>query len=341
MSLLPLVSVLIPAYNAGPWIAETLESVLAQSWPHTEIIVVDDGSADNTLEVARRFEARGVRVFTRPNSGAAAARNHAFRESSGSYIQYIDADDLLATDKIEKQMQRLAQLDYPQEVLLSGRFAYFELQAGDKESEDIPLYRDFPNPLDWIDIAWNLGYFNHVAGWLVPRALIEKAGPWNEALSLNDDGEFFGRVVLESRSVLHVDAAKSFYRKVPGSLSKTVTDKAFKSLLQTAELYEKHLLAKKDSAETRRTCANVYMRMLHAYYPQYYKQILIAEQAVKRLGGSTLRLTGNRRVQLMERLIGWKRTKNLLAFVLENNLNPRAVFRKIGIRLPDNRNKYT
>src|SRR5208282_3082860 len=96
----PSVSILIPAYNAQEWIANTLRSAIAQTWEPKEIIVVDDGSADQTFAIARQFESDAVRVVTQRNQGAAAARNHAFALSRGEYIQWLDADDLLAPDKI-------------------------------------------------------------------------------------------------------------------------------------------------------------------------------------------------------------------------------------------------
>ena len=73
----PLVSILIPCSNAAPWLAATLASALAQTHPRTEIIIVDDGSSDHSLAIARTFEPHGVRVVTQPNAGASAARNHA------------------------------------------------------------------------------------------------------------------------------------------------------------------------------------------------------------------------------------------------------------------------
>jgi glycosyltransferase involved in cell wall biosynthesis len=75
----PLVSILIPCSNAAPWLAATLASALAQTHPRTEIIIVDDGSSDHSLAIARTFEPHGVRVVTQPNAGASAARNHARR----------------------------------------------------------------------------------------------------------------------------------------------------------------------------------------------------------------------------------------------------------------------
>src|ERR1700722_15492058 len=101
----PLVSILIPAYNADRWIAETIRSAVNQTWERKEIIIVDDGSTDETLAVARQFESMLVRVVSQKNQGAASARNRAFSLSCGDYIQWLDADDLLAPDKVSRQME--------------------------------------------------------------------------------------------------------------------------------------------------------------------------------------------------------------------------------------------
>src|SRR2546425_6261438 len=103
----PLVSILIPAYNAEPWIADTIRSALAQTWPRKEIIVVDDGSRDQTLSIARQFASKNVSVVTQENQGASAARNRALALSQGKFIQWLDADDLIAPDKIAKQVEAL------------------------------------------------------------------------------------------------------------------------------------------------------------------------------------------------------------------------------------------
>src|SRR5918996_6070506 len=88
----PLVSILIPAFNAQDYIAETLKSAIEQTWEKKEIIVVDDGSRDQTLSVARQFASKTVSVVTQENQGAAAARNKALERCQGDYIQWLDAD---------------------------------------------------------------------------------------------------------------------------------------------------------------------------------------------------------------------------------------------------------
>ena len=107
----PLVSILIPAYNAERFLAETIRSALHQSWPHKEIIVVDDGSKDNTLALAQSFASTGVKVVAQPNQGAAAARNHLASLAQGDYLQWLDADDLLSADKIARQVAAASECD--------------------------------------------------------------------------------------------------------------------------------------------------------------------------------------------------------------------------------------
>src|SRR6266404_9653868 len=120
----PLVSILIPAYNAEPWIADTIQSALGQTWARKEIIVVDDGSTDRTLSVARRSASKSVSVVTQKNQGAAAARNKAFEICQGDYIQWLDADDLLSPDKIAKQMEAAEQRQ-SKRILFSSAWGYF------------------------------------------------------------------------------------------------------------------------------------------------------------------------------------------------------------------------
>src|SRR4030095_8981359 len=103
MSANQLVSILVPAYNKEAWIGDTIKSALAQTWQNKELIIVDDGSKDRTLDVIRRFESVSVKVVAQENQGACAARNRAYSLAQGAYIQWLDADDLLHPQKIETQ----------------------------------------------------------------------------------------------------------------------------------------------------------------------------------------------------------------------------------------------
>ena len=102
-----LVSVVLPAYNAALFIGDAIESVLAQSYTNLEIIVIDDGSTDDTGKIVSRYNM--VRYIRRPNQGAASARNRGIREAQGEYIAFIDADDLWMPEKITMQVDLLRQ----------------------------------------------------------------------------------------------------------------------------------------------------------------------------------------------------------------------------------------
>lgn len=101
------VSVIIPVYNVEKYIAETIESVLAQTYQDFEIIIVDDESPDNSIEICRRFTDERIRIFQQKNRGLAGARNTGIRHSQGNYIALLDSDDLWLSEKLERQVNFL------------------------------------------------------------------------------------------------------------------------------------------------------------------------------------------------------------------------------------------
>ena len=100
---MPKVSVIIPAYNCEKYIAATIDSVLAQTFPDLELVVIDDGSTDGTKDVVQQYDAR-VRYFYQKNQGVSAARNRGIAESKGDYIAFLDNDDIWFPDKLELQV---------------------------------------------------------------------------------------------------------------------------------------------------------------------------------------------------------------------------------------------
>ena len=147
----PLVSILIPCFNAEHLVGQAIESALAQTWPHKEVIVVDDGSTDASLEVIRRFGGR-IRWESGPNRGGNIARNRLLELSSGEWLQYLDADDYLRSDKIRKQVEFLHE-NGPCDVIYSATAS--EIVANGRlalEEHQIPEPRD-----PWILLArWEL-----------------------------------------------------------------------------------------------------------------------------------------------------------------------------------------
>lgn len=105
----PLVSIIIPAYNAERYIARAIKSALNQTWRDIEVIVVDDGSTDRTAEIVRSFKDPRVRYIYQQNQNVGSARNHGIKESKGKYITFLDADDEYLPEKVEKQVEFLEQ----------------------------------------------------------------------------------------------------------------------------------------------------------------------------------------------------------------------------------------
>jgi len=281
----PLVSILIPAYNAEPWIADTLKSALRQTWDRKEIIVVDDGSTDKTFSVARQFVSESVIVVSQENRGASAARNKAFSLCKGDYIQWLDADDLLARDKIEKQMEAVEKCT-EKKILFSSEWGRFMYRARRAKFISTPLWADL-SPLEWLLQKMGQNLHMQPATWLVSRELTEAAGPWDTRLSLDDDGEYFCRVIMAGSGIRFVQGAKSFYRMSGfNSLSNVdQSDKKLESLWLSMQLHVRYLRSLEDSARARTASVTYLQNWLNYFYPARTDIARQAEQLATTLGG--------------------------------------------------------
>ena len=319
----PLVSILIPAYNAEKYIGATLESALGQTWPHKEIIVVDDGSRDQTLAVARRYETRGVKVITQKNSGAAAARNRAMAECQGEYLQWLDADDLIGRDKIERQMEQA--LKFPGRRLLYsspwGRFLYRPEKA---KFENTALCAD-QQPVDWLVRKMGSNLHMQPATWLVSRELSIIAGPWDTRLTLDDDGEYFCRVILASTGIRFVDGARTYYRHTSASSLSAVdlSDKKLESLWLSMQLHVGYLRGLEESPRTHAACLT-YLGNWLGYFEATRPDLVAAARRLAATMGGQLELPGVRsKYVLVEKLFG--RRSALRAQTLAPQLKARCL----------------
>jgi glycosyltransferase involved in cell wall biosynthesis len=300
-----LVSIIIPCHNAERWLAATLESALAQTWPAVEILVINDGSRDRSLAVAQSFGPRGVRVVDQPNAGASAARNHGLRLARGDFIQFLDADDLISPDKIAAQVDMLH--DRAPNTLATCAWGRFRDDPAETQFVDEAVFRDF-HPVDFLVLAGDTGAMMHPSSWLLPRSVADRAGPWNEALSLNDDGEYFCRVLLASTGLVYCSTGRSYYRSgLPGSLSQQRGEKARRSQFRSLELIVRHLRAAEDSPRTRRAAANYFQRFIFDFYPAPADLMQAAAAQVAALGGSSLAGPPmGPRTRALAALVGWK-----------------------------------
>lgn len=258
---LPLVSILIPAFNAERHVGETLASALAQTWPRIEVIVVDDGSTDRTVDVVSGVGDSRIKLITQPNQGAAHARNTAYAACAGDYVQWLDADDCLHPDKISLQMAALTGDD--DRVLLSSAWAHFLFRTRVARFHPSSLWAD-TTPLEWLLRKMENDAHMQPATWLTSRRLADAAGPWDARLLVDDDGEYFCRVILACSGIRFVPGARTFYRITgSGSLSR-IGDSARKLEAQmlSCRMHVNYVMALDSSERSRRACSRYLQKYL-------------------------------------------------------------------------------
>ena len=190
---LPTLSLLIPCYNAGPYLAECLDSILPQLADGIECIVVDDGSTDGSADVVTRRAGARLKLLRQPNGGVAAARNRAFAESSGELIAWFDADDVLAPGSLETRRRVFA--ERPALDMLMGQYEVFDMDTGGRET--------FPQPPvgeDYV-VAGLLRRRNlpHMNALTFRRRAIETIGGFDSALRVCDDWDLWVRAFGQLR----------------------------------------------------------------------------------------------------------------------------------------------
>ena len=326
-----LVSILIPSYNAEEHIAETIRSALAQTWRRKEIIVVDDGSTDRTLSIARRFESDCVRVFSQNNQGAAAARNKAFSLSQGDYIQWLDADDLLAPDKIARQLEA-AEEGVNKSKLLSSAWGLFIYRWSQAQFAPTALWCDL-SPVEWLLRKMGQNLYMQTASWLVSRELCEAAGPWNTKLLGDDDGEYFCRVLLASHGVQFVPGARVYYRG-PALAFRSLSyigrsDRKLDAHWLSMRLHIRYLSSLEDSYRVRAACLNYLQTCLVYFFPERQDIVAEMEQTARDLGGmlSSPRLTW--KYSWMETIFGLSLAKRGQQLMLKSRWSVEKLWDKI------------
>ena len=205
------ISVIIPNYNRASLIGETIENMLGQSVAPHEIIVVDDGSTDNSREVISSFGSR-VRLIEQTNQGPGAARNAGFAASTGEFIQFMDSDDLASRNKLAVQLAALQQAD--------GDFAYcpwvrteilgkkLKISSPVMQGDPLPAWRSM---LEWQMGPWCLVFQNC----LFRRGVLLKAGQFHTDLMGTEDSEYLVRILLCGASPVFTGDCLVFYRAHP------------------------------------------------------------------------------------------------------------------------------
>jgi len=210
-----LVSVIIPCFNAEKWLIEAIDSCLKQSYLKIEIIVVDDGSTDNSLEIMKGY-ADKIIWETGPNRGGNHARNRGFALSSGDYIQYLDADDYLLPEKIERQVRFLEETGAD---VVYGDWRYRQhLPDGTSFLDDINVSGPKEDFLE--SLLANHQWVPPVA-LLYTRALVKSCDGWDENLRAGQDRDFLISVALSGAKIVYQHGCYSIYRKYGNTSTST------------------------------------------------------------------------------------------------------------------------
>jgi len=210
----PTVSIITPAYNAADFLAQTVASALAQTWRDFELLIVDDGSTDDTQHIARAWERTDprIRVFTRTHSGPSAARNTAIAQARGDYFALIDSDDLWHPTFLESQMtvfraRRSVDIVTGNGYNMGGPLDGQPLNPVGTAIREIPLLEI----LERENSVFIMSVFR--------RAVVDRIGGFDETLPLNEDYDFWIRAAHAGFVVVRNPVPLGHYRRRHDSIS--------------------------------------------------------------------------------------------------------------------------
>ncbi|MBN1878412.1 MAG: glycosyltransferase family 2 protein [Anaerolineae bacterium] len=307
-----LVSVIMPAYNRAHLMTEAMDSVFVQTYRPIELIIIDDGSTDDTARVVEEWHQDHkhdaefeVHYFRQENKGCAAGRNSGLLLSRGEYIQFLDTDDKLSSRKIADQMACARK--HP-DHLIHGPWRLFRVQDGS-------LYIGVLNSPDSGRYSftsggylrtWCMGYLEPPHCFLWPRQWMYRIGPWDEILVGPDDVEYLGRAFMLGIQLAYAPGGVAYYRLHSDAvrISGSISEQTIKSMFRMCERMELgfrqlglwdtygRLLAYKYYEITRKSAV---------HYPKHYRAAL---RQYKRLRDPSDKRVGTARHRIMARLLG-------------------------------------
>jgi len=305
-----LVSICMPAYNAEKYIAHAIQSVIDQTYSNWELIIVNDGSTDNTASIAECFTDKRIKLIFQNNQGQCTAANNAFKASNGLLIKFLDADDILSPETIESQVKRMNENNESVASAKWGRFYNNNLNTFKLNNETV--WQDLP-PDEWLVQSWkNAQPMMQCGLWLIPRNIVIKSDLWDEQLSLINDFDFFTRILVNSKMVLFTQEAVLYYRSgLEKSLSGTKTRKGYESAFRSIEKATSELLKVRGDDKAKLSCANIWQSFIYDVYPHQKDLINKAKVYIQHLTKPSVTFPCGGYSKLLLPLLGWKLTKKM------------------------------
>jgi glycosyltransferase involved in cell wall biosynthesis len=266
-----LVSVIIPCFNAERWIAEAINSCLEQTYPHIEIIVIDDCSTDNSLEIIKSYGDKITWEQLAEKKNGSYARNRGFALSKGEYIQFLDADDFILPEKIERQINFLSET--------GADVVYGDWRYQGHQSHGIIFLSEIEKSGKQTDILQSLleNWWPAVASLFYRRSAVEKSGGWDESLTAAQDRDFFLSVVMSGAEVVYQPGCYSIYRRY-GNVTVSTASKPrwVENHCKVLQKVEKRLSQQNQEIPInyRRALAQGYFELARDYMYIDYKQYL-------------------------------------------------------------------
>lgn len=208
-----LISVIIPVYNSAKTIVSTINSVLQQSYSNFELIVINDGSSDRTLELLQTIQDARIKIFSYSNGGVSTARNRGIAKAKGEYISFLDADDRWTNDKLKLQWQTLQQ--HPQ-AALAYSWVYFEYGSQPSYAETSSYYTGNVYPELLIK-----NFLHTASNPLIRKDIIEQISLFEPELKTCEDWEFFLRIAAQKEFIL-VPKVQVIYHQSTTSLTNNI-----------------------------------------------------------------------------------------------------------------------
>ncbi len=305
------VSVIIPCFNAEKWLAEAIDSCLQQTYPNIEIIVMDDGSTDNSLEIIKSY---GNLIYWEsfPHKGGNYARNSAFALSKGKYIQYLDADDYILPEKIERQVKFLEETG-ADVVYGDWRFRR-HLPNGKSFLDEIKIAGAQPDILESLLANW----WTALASLLYKRTIVESSPKWDENLSAAQDRDFFISVVMNGAKVVYQPGCYSIYRRYGNvTVSTACKPRWIKSHCIVLDRVEKKLLyLNQFSPAYRRALAMSYFYLArYSLSTQYSQYVKLMEKALI-LFPEFKAKSKNSGYKITQEILGFRKTERIASYIL-------------------------
>lgn len=223
----PLVSIIMPAYNAENTIAESIKSVLKQNYQNWELLVINDGSKDNTSGIVNSFTDIRIKLIEQKNAGVANARNNGIRQSKGEYIAFLDSDDLWLEEKLEKQIDKLLETN---NVIIHSKTLCFD--SDPTVTMDCMVHVE----LDFDDKDKILIYdFISILTVIVSKSVIDEIGFFDENLKGTEDWDMWIRI-LQKYNIVYIDDFLTKYRVSTTGLSGNLQ----KHFIEEEKVWKKH-----------------------------------------------------------------------------------------------------